>query len=83
MQSEKLEAKLEKIILENEGNRDDIYSKVFEFIEPFINGLIDISEPSGAYSRDPLTHANNIIENVKSIASGLLDYEVEGFSSIA
>jgi hypothetical protein len=80
MQSEKLQAKLRKIILENEGDRGNIYSEILEFVKPFIDGLTDIAEPSGAYSRDPLTHANNTIENVKSIASGLLDYEVEGYT---
>ena len=80
MQSEKLQAKLRQIILENEGDRDDIYSDVLLFVKPLIDGLIDISEPSGTYSSDPLTHANNTIENVKSIAFGLLDYEVDGFS---
>ncbi len=72
MQFEKLQSKLRKLILENEGDRDDIYSDVFEFTKPFIDGLVDISEPSGTYSRDQLTHANNTIENVKSIASNLL-----------
>jgi hypothetical protein len=83
MQSEKLQAKLRQIILENEGDRDDIYSDVFDFVKPFIDGLTDIAEPSGVYSRDPLTHANNTINNCKEIAEGLLDYKVEGFSPIA
>jgi hypothetical protein len=76
MQQEKLEQKLRKIILENEGNRDDIFSEVYEFVKPFIDGLIDIAEPAGAYSKDPLTHANNTIDNCKQIASSLLDYEI-------
>lgn len=83
MQLEKLQVKLRQIVLENEGDRDDIYSDVLEFVKPLIEGLTDIVEPSSAYSSIPFTHVNNTIENVKSFAFGLLDYEVEGFSLIA
>ena len=65
--------KLRKIILENEGDRDDIYSDVLAFVQPLVDGLTDIADPSGAYSIDPLQHANNTISNVKEIAQGLLD----------
>jgi hypothetical protein len=60
------------MILENEGDRDDICNDVFEFVMPLIEGLEQIAEPSGAYSRDPLQHANNTIDNCSNIASGLL-----------
>jgi len=80
MQIEKLEAKLRQLILQNEGDRDDIYSDILNFVKPFVEGLIDISEPKGAYSRDALTHANNTIQNCKEIARGLVSYKVEGFN---
>lgn len=80
MQSEKLQAKLRKIILENEGDRDDIYADVLRLITPLVDTLTDISEPSGAYSKDTLTHANNVIENCSSIAKDTLD---DLFNSIA
>lgn len=73
MQSEKLQAILRRIIIENEGDRDDIYSEVLILITPLVNVLTDISEPSGAYSKDPLTHANNVIKNCSSIAKETLD----------
>lgn len=73
MQSEKLKAKLRQIILENEGSRDDIYSDVLKLITPLVDTLTDISEPSGSYSKDPLTHANNVIKNCSSIAKDILD----------
>lgn len=76
MQLEKLDSKLRKIILENEGSRDDIHSNVFDFLKPIIIGLVEISQPSGAYSKDSLTHAENTIDNCKTIASELLDYDV-------
>lgn len=81
MQVEKLEAKLRQLILENEGDRYDIYSDTLDFVKPFIEGLVDISEPKGAYSKDALTHANNTIRNCKEIASRLISYSVEGFNN--
>lgn len=80
MQSERLQSKLRKIILENEGDRDDIYSDVLKNITPLIETLTDIAEPSGAYSKDPLVHANNVIKNCSSIAKDTLD---DFFNSIA
>ena len=64
---------LRNIILENEGNRDDIYNDVLAFVMPLIEGLQLISEPSGAYSKDPLQHANNTIQNCSNIATELLE----------
>lgn len=80
MQSKKLQAKLRQIILENEGDRDDIYSDVLTLITPLVDVLTDMLEPSGAYSKDPLTHANNVIKNCSSIAKETLD---DLFHSIA
>ena len=80
MQTENVKAVLRKIILENEGDRDDIFSDVLEIVIPLIVTLTDISEPSGAFSKDPLTHANNVIENCSSSAKDALD---EFFDSIA
>jgi len=70
---QKIKAILNEIILENEGDRYDIYNNVLELINPLIEGLKNISEPSGAYSRDPLQHANNTIQNCSSIAMELLE----------
>ena len=69
---EKVKEVLRNMISENEGNRDDIYSDVLEFVMPLIEGLQLIAEPSGAYSRDPLQHANNTIANCSTIATDLL-----------
>lgn len=68
-----LEKKLRKIILENEGDRDDIYSDVLNLVNPLIEALSEILEPSGAYSKDALTHANNVIKNSSAIAREVLD----------
>jgi hypothetical protein len=74
MYTKKLEAKLRQIIMDNEGDRDDIYQEVFAFVKPLIDGLEDIAEPSGPFSVDRLKHAENVIENVKAIAAVLLDF---------
>jgi hypothetical protein len=49
-----------------------IGNELIEMIKPLIKGLEEIAEPSGAYSVDPLQHANNTIENCKKIAKDLL-----------
>jgi len=68
-----LEKHLRGCVLENEGDREDIYDDVLRLISPLIGALERISEPEGAYSKDPLTHANNTIENCKNIALSAID----------
>jgi hypothetical protein len=70
--SEKLQSKLQHIILDNKGWRENIYREVLELVNPLVVALEAISEPTGAYSKDPLTHANNTIANVVEIAETAL-----------
>ncbi len=44
------------------------FSSMVDYIERMERMLQRISEPEGAYNRDPLTHASNVIENVRAIA---------------
>lgn len=77
MQQERIEQRLRKIILENEGDRDDIYSDVFDFVKPLIDALTGIAQPSGVYSKDPLVHAQNTIKNCEQIANSALNEALE------
>ena len=43
-----------------------------KLLEPIVEGLQGLKEPSGVYSKDPLTHANNTIINVSMVANDLL-----------
>lgn len=68
-----LEKRLRICILENEGDREDIYSDVLRLINPLLGALVEISEPSGPFSKDPLTHANNTIQNCKNVAMSAIE----------
>lgn len=41
--------------------------------DSLLKALEEISEGAGAYSRDPLTHAGNCIDEMKAIARAALD----------
>lgn len=71
MDTEKLKAILRQLILENEGNRDDILYDMYWFLKPIFERINELTEPSGVL--DPLTHANNTIEAMKAIVSKLFD----------
>lgn len=51
------------------------FSSMVDYIERMERMLQRISEPEGAYNRDPLTHASNVIENVRAIALEALKEE--------
>lgn len=71
MDTEKLKAILSQLILENEGNREDILYDVYWFLKPIFERINELTEPSAAH--DPLTHANNTVEAMKAIVSKLFD----------
>jgi len=50
---------------------DDIEKRIVELVAEnaeLLTALKEISNGAGAYSKDPLRHAENVIENLKAIA---------------
>lgn len=64
---------LESIVNSNLSNEDKLEA-LTRWLTPVIEGLEEIKSPSGAYSRCPLTHANNTIDSCSKAASALIDY---------
>lgn len=68
-----LNKKLTEALERNNGDTAKIFDEVHNIISPLVEALEMIQEPFGAYSRDPLTHANNTITNCANIAKTALN----------
>jgi len=47
----------------------DAFEELLQENADLLNALKEIAKTEGPYSRDPLTHAENVIENMASIAN--------------
>ena len=48
---------------------DIVYCPMHKAAQEMLEALKEIAKMEGAYSRDPLTHAENVIENLTNIAN--------------
>lgn len=62
-------------IVESIGTEFAELEKLAAERERFADALREISQGAGRYSRDPLTHASNCIEDMKQLASDALSSE--------
>jgi len=73
---ENLKKAIDKTIEMTNLDREDISKEIFDLVAPMYEALVLISDPMGAYSKDPLTMANNVIENCKETAiNGLAHFK--------
>jgi len=56
---------------------DIVYCPMHKAAQEMLEALKEIAKMEGAYSRDPLTHAENVIENLTNIANKAIA-KVEG-----
>ena len=58
-------------------NADEHWDELLDDFNELLYALKEIAKTEGPYSRDPLTHAENVIENLTNIANKAIA-KVEG-----
>jgi glutamate 5-kinase len=65
--------KINQFISENGGNERDALNIALARLEAAEQVLLQISDADGAYSTNPLTHADNTICSMRNLAVDFLD----------
>lgn len=69
---ERIRAKDAADIVEEIHGMEDEVASLRESLDELLEALEEVAKAEGAYNRDPLTHAENVIENMVAVAQAAI-----------